>query len=100
MMRILERREREITIEFEGEDHTMMVPLRSVLLSDDDVEFATYDIKIPYMSNPVLYLRVKPGRDPLAVLMRAAENLISMFDEFEKKFVEALNRAKGSAAVV
>ncbi|MDF2957629.1 MAG: DNA-directed RNA polymerase [Candidatus Alkanophagales archaeon MCA70_species_1] len=95
-MKILERQDREITIEFEGEDHTMMVPLRSMLLSDDDVEFATYDIKIPYMSNPVLYLRVKPGSDPLVVLMRAAEKLISMFDEFEEKFVEALKVRVGT----
>ncbi|MDF2955228.1 DNA-directed RNA polymerase subunit L [Candidatus Alkanophaga liquidiphilum] len=95
-MKILERREREIKIEFEGEDHTMMVPLRLVLLGDDAVEFATYDIKIPNISNPVLYLRTKPGSDPLVVLERAAENLISMLEGFERGFVRALKAKVGT----
>ena len=44
-VKILEKKERVVRIEIEGEDHTLLAPLVSKLLENEKVNIATYNIK-------------------------------------------------------
>jgi len=62
-LQILEKSEKVVKIEIEGEDHTLLAPLSSKLLENEKVDIATYSIKHTLMSNPVLYVKMREG-DP------------------------------------
>ena len=87
-IKILEKKEKEMRIEIEGEDHTLLAPLTSKLLENEKVNIATYNIKHTLMSNPVLYVKMKEG-DPLEAVKSAAASLASEFDEFETLYKKA-----------
>ena len=91
-IRILERSSRELRVEIVGEDHTLLAPLMSKLLENEDVDIATYSIKHKLMSNPVLYVKMKRG-DALEAVLSAATALAAEYDEF-------LARYKSAAAIV
>jgi len=63
-LKILEKKKKEVKIEIEGEDHTLLAPLSSKLLENEKVDIATYSIKYTLMSNPVLYVKMREG-DPI-----------------------------------
>ncbi|MQY54497.1 MAG: DNA-directed RNA polymerase subunit L [Methanosarcinales archaeon] len=88
-VKILEKKEKEVRIEIEGEDHTLLAPLTSKLLEDEKVDLATYNIKHTLMSNPVLYVKMKEG-DPIEAVKSAAASLASDFEEFERKYKAAV----------
>jgi len=56
-------RESDVELEFElrGEDHTFCNLLREALARHEAVEAASYRIAHPLLSQPVVYLRVRPG---------------------------------------
>lgn len=85
---ILEKKEKEVRVEIEGEDHTLLAPLTSKLLENEKVDIATYNIKHTLMSNPVLYVKMKEG-DALEAVKSAAASLASDFEEFERKYKAA-----------
>jgi DNA-directed RNA polymerase subunit L len=87
-VKILEKKEKEVRIEVEGEDHTLLAPLTSKLLENEKVDIATYSIKHTLMSNPVLYVKVREG-NPLEVVKSAAASLASEFEEFETLYKKA-----------
>ena len=86
-IKILETSKDEIRVEFVGESHTFLNALKSVLLQDDSVLIATYNIKYQAITPPVLYLRTK-NVDPIVVLKNAASILASQCDEFKRIFSE------------
>ncbi|MGB2841371.1 MAG: DNA-directed RNA polymerase subunit L [Halobacteriota archaeon] len=88
-VKILEKKEKEVRIEIEGEDHTLLAPLTSKLLENEKVYLATYNIKHTLMSNPVLYVKMKEG-DPIEAVKSAAASLASDFEEFERKYKAAV----------
>ena len=88
-VKILEKKEKEVRIEIEGEDHTLLAPLMSKLLENEKVDLATYNIKHTLMSNPVLYVKMKEG-DPIEAVKSAAASLASDFEEFERKYKAAV----------
>lgn len=88
-VKILEKKEKEVRIEIEGEDHTLLAPLTSKLLENEKVDLATYNIKHTLMSNPVLYVKMKEG-DPIEAVKSAAASLASDFEEFERKYKAAV----------
>jgi len=90
-VRILERSSRELRVEIEGEDHTLLAPLMSRLLENEDVDIA-YHIRHKLMSNPVLYVKMKRG-DALEAVISAATTLAVEYDEF-------LERYRRAAAIV
>ncbi|RJS83506.1 DNA-directed RNA polymerase subunit L [Methanophagales archaeon] len=92
-LKMLEKKEKEVRIEIEGEDHTLLAPLTSKLLSDEKVYIATYSIKHTLMSNPVLHVKMKEG-DPIEAIKSAAASLASEFEEFETLY------KKSKAAIV
>jgi DNA-directed RNA polymerase subunit L len=88
-IKILEKKEKEVRIELEGEDHTLLALLTSKLLENEKVDIASYNIKHTLMSNPVLYVKMKE-EDPLEAVKSAAASLASDFEEFERKYKAAV----------
>ncbi|NQE04958.1 DNA-directed RNA polymerase subunit L [ANME-1 cluster archaeon GoMg1] len=88
-LKILEKKKKEVKIEIEGEDHTLLAPLSSKLLENEKVDIATYSIKYTLMSNPVLYVKMREG-DPIEAVKSAAASLASEFEEFSSKYKAAI----------
>ncbi|MEA2032910.1 MAG: DNA-directed RNA polymerase subunit L [Euryarchaeota archaeon] len=88
-LKILEKREKVVKIEIEGEDHTLLAPLSSKLLENEKVDIATYSIKHTLMSNPVLYVKMREG-DPIEAVKSAAASLASEFEELTSKYKAAI----------
>lgn len=88
-VRILEAKENVVRIEIEGEDHTLLAPLTSKLLENEQVDIATYSIQHTLRSNPVLYVKMREG-NPLEAVKSAVASLASEFEEFEKKYKAAI----------
>jgi len=88
-LKILEKKKKEVKIEIEGEDHTLLAPLSSKLLENEQVGIATYSIKYTLMSNPVLYVKMRDG-DPIEAVKSAAASLASEFEEFSSKYKAAI----------
>jgi len=88
-LQILEKSEKVVKIEIEGEDHTLLAPLSSKLLENEKVDIATYSIKHTLMSNPVLYVKMREG-DPIEAVRSAAASLASEFEDFMSKYKAAI----------
>jgi len=88
-IKVLKREGNELKFELEGEGHTFCNLLQKVLLQDEEVEMAGYNIAHPLTANPVVYVKTKGTKSPEKVLIKAAEKIKEMRKEFE----EALNKA-------
>lgn len=88
-LKIVKKTADEISIEFEGESHTLLNLLRTELLADERVNIATYDTKFPIMDNPIFRLKTT-GSDPLEVIEDAASRIIKQCDEFSSLFGAAI----------
>ncbi len=82
---IVNKTDNEINIKVAGETHTLLNALKTALLNNKHVEIATYDIKHPTISEPVLFIRTD-GADPIKVIKKASEDLVKECDEFIKLF--------------
>lgn len=82
---IVNKTENEISIKVAGESHTLLNTLKTALLNTKHVEIATYDIKHPTISEPILFVRTD-GTDPIEVIKRASGELVKECDEFIKLF--------------
>lgn len=88
-IKILEKKENAVKIEIEGEDHTLLKPLTTVLLENEKVDIATYTIPHTLRSNPILYVKMKEG-DPVEAIKSAVTSLAAEFEEFERKYKAAI----------
>ncbi len=84
---ILKKTEKEIYIKVAGESHTLLNMLKTALLNDKQVEIATYDIKHPTISDPVLFVRTG-GVDPIEAIKKASKELVKECDEFIDLFTK------------
>jgi len=84
---ILNKTENEINIKVSGETHTLLNMLKASLLNNKHVEIATYDIKHPTISDPVLFVRTD-GADPIDVIKKASKEMVKECDEFIKLFAK------------
>ncbi len=82
---ILNKTDNEINIRVAGETHTLLNMLKTALLNNKHVEIATYDIKHPTISEPVLFVRTD-GADPIDVIKKATKDIVKECDEFIKLF--------------
>ncbi len=89
-IKVLKETPNELKIELEGENHTFCNALQKVLLEDETVEMAGYDLPHPLTSSPIIYVRTKGQRKPETVLRDAAEKLQKKGKEFAKSFERAL----------
>ncbi|MEM1606785.1 MAG: DNA-directed RNA polymerase subunit L [Candidatus Bathyarchaeia archaeon] len=87
---VLERKPDEIVIEVDGEGHTLCNLLEAVLLEDEEVEYASYNISHPLASKPVITVKTKGRKSPEDALKDAAKKILdrgrSLREEFEKAF--------------
>lgn len=86
-LKIIEKSDIQILVEIAGESHTLLNTLKSSLLDDPRVEVATYDIKHPTISEPVLFVKTD-GVDPIVAITEASERLIEVYEEFKTVFSE------------
>jgi len=84
---ILKKTQKEINIKVAGESHTLLNMLKTALLDNKHVEIATYDIKHPTISEPVLFVRTD-GTDPIDVIKKASRELVKECDEFIDLFTK------------
>ncbi len=82
---IINKTENEINLRVAGETHTLLNMLKTALLNNKHVEIATYDIKHPTISEPVLFVRTD-GADPIDVITKASKEITKECDEFIKLF--------------
>ena len=90
------KEENEIEVQIKGETHTLMNIIKATLLEDERVETAFYDIKSLHNSvekEPVLYMKVVEGADPVAVLKDASGKIVASLDDFGRCFENAVNKA-------
>lgn len=78
---ILNKTEKDINIKVAGETHTLLNMLKTALLKNEHVEIATYDIKHPTISDPVLFVRTD-GTDPIEVIKKASQEMVMETQEF------------------
>ena len=89
-VRVLKQTSNELKIEIEGEGHTFCNALQKVLLEDDAIEVAGYDLPHPLISNPTVYVRTKGQRSPAVALQGAAKKLRKRSREFRTAFQRAM----------
>jgi len=89
-IKVLKRTPRELKIEVEGEGHTLFNLLEKVLLEDDDVEMAGYNIPHPLTSNLILYVRSKGSKNPVEAINNALIKIIESGRALRKAFEDAL----------
>ncbi len=89
-LKVLKKTSEELKIEIEGEGHTLCNLLESVLLEDEDVEFAGYDIPHPLVSSPVISIYTKNKKKPEEALREAVEKILQRGKELAEGFNEAL----------
>lgn len=94
-LKVLKRTPEEMKIEVEGEGHIFCNLLESVLLEDEDVEFASYDITHPLISKPVVSVRTKKGKKPEEALKGAVEKILQRGKELSEGFDKALKEWQG-----
>ena len=88
--KIIEDKTLELTFEIEDESHGVCNALRHILMQDDDVEYAVYNIDHPLTGKPQMTIKTKRGKRPRNVLKKAAEELQNESSEFKKLIDEAL----------
>ncbi len=87
-VKIIKKTSNEVQIEFEGENHTLLNLLRTELLADERVTFASYDTKFPIMDNPIFRIKTN-NADPLVVMREAACKIADQCEEFSSLFAKA-----------
>jgi DNA-directed RNA polymerase subunit L len=91
-LRVLEKTDSEMKIEVEGEGHTFCNLLETVLLEDEKVEFASYNMKHPLISNMVVTIRTDKGKKPEEALKEACEKILQRGKELSEAFADALKK--------
>lgn len=88
-LKIIDKTDDEMSIEIKGEDHTFLNMLKFILLGDERVNIASYDMKHVSISDPILFVKTE-NADPVDVVRDALSILISQCDEFIESFAHAL----------
>ncbi|HDN64800.1 MAG TPA: DNA-directed RNA polymerase subunit L [Methanosarcinales archaeon] len=89
-LKILNKTDTELEMEIAGETHTLLNLLKTILLEDDAVEIATYDIKYLGISEPVMYVRTS-GKDPVQAMRSALHTMVAICDEFRSVFTGSID---------
>ena len=89
-LKILDKTDNDMHLEIIGESHTLLNMLKSILLEDERVHTASYDMKHVTISEPVLFV-MTDGTDPITVVKDAASTLVLQCDEFVLAFGKAVD---------
>ena len=89
-LNIINKTNNELEVEFRGETHTLLNLLKDLLIKDDRVEAAFYDMKHVSISEPILYIKTD-GTDPILILKETAAIIVAQCDEFIEVYSKAVN---------
>ena len=90
-LKLIEKEKTTIKVEIVHPDDTLIYPLVSALLKDEDVSDAQYVTGHPQLDKPILFVKTKKG-DAQAALKRAAEGLASGYREAKGLLEKALSK--------
>ena len=88
-IKILKQTATEIEFEIEDESHGVCNALRHILMKDEDVEFAVYNIDHPLTGKPIMTIKTN-GANPKDALKRATEELKKESESFKQLIEENL----------
>ncbi|HIH26094.1 DNA-directed RNA polymerase subunit L [Candidatus Woesearchaeota archaeon] len=88
-LKVLKEEKNILELEIKGEDHTLANLLRGELWNTDGVELASYNLKHPIVSSPILSLNVNKGK-PKKALEEALHSIKSKTKEF-RSLLKKLN---------
>lgn len=88
-IRILNKTANEIEFEIEDESHGVCNALRHILMQNEDVEYAVYNIDHPLTGKPIMTIKTN-GADPKDALKKAAEQLKADSETFKQLIEENL----------
>ncbi|HTD81327.1 MAG TPA: DNA-directed RNA polymerase subunit L [Thermoplasmata archaeon] len=88
-LKLIEKEKTAIRVEIVHPDDTLIYPLVSALLKDEDVADAQYITGHPQLDKPVLFVKTKKG-EAQAALRRAAEGLSAKYRETKATIEKAL----------
>jgi DNA-directed RNA polymerase subunit L len=91
-LKVLKKTSQELKLEIEGEGHTLCNLLESVLLEDDNVEFASYHMPHPLISNTIITIRTNKKLKPEDALKTACEKVLQRGRELNDVFTQALEQ--------
>ncbi len=83
-LKVLEEKEKELTVSVVGVDDTLMHPLLAELLKNEKVVEAKYLKGHPELDVPSIYIKVASG-DPRTALKKAAESINKEFSDLKSK---------------
>jgi len=86
-IKILELEKDKARILFVGENHTYMNALADELLTNPDVDVASYESRF-HFEDPYLIVTTKNGADAIEAIKEAAGNLVGYCDELIKNIRE------------
>lgn len=89
-VQVLKKTSNEMKIEIEGEGHSLCNLLQKVLIEDDTVDMAGYNIPHPLLSSAIVYVRTKKRRKPEVAIKDAVKKIRAQNKEFRKSFEKAL----------
>jgi len=89
-LNIINKTNNELEVELRGETHTLLNLLKDLLIKDERVEAAFYDMKHVSISDPILYIKTD-GTDPIMILKETAAIIVAQCDEFIEVFGKAVN---------
>ena len=89
-LRIVEEKEKELTVSVIGSDDTLMHPLLTELLKNEKVSEAKYLKGHPELDVPAVYVKVTSG-DPKAALKKATENISQEFSDLKAKIEKKMH---------
>jgi DNA-directed RNA polymerase subunit L len=91
-VKVLNRTSNELKLEVEGVGHTLCNLLQKMILQEESVDLAGYDIPHPMTPSATVYVRTKGKAKPEGVLRHAVAEARRLNDEFGKEFERALKK--------
>ena len=87
-LKIIKNTSKHLELEIIGENETLLNPLVQVLLTYDDVEFASIITEHPNLPSRKLYLRMNKDtkEEPLSALHKAVKQIGQEIKNFRKEF--------------
>jgi len=90
-LKLIEKEKTSIKVEIVHPDETLIYPLVTALLKDEDVGDAQYVTGHPQLDKPVLFVKTKKG-EAQAALKRAAEGLANQYREAKSLLAKGLSQ--------
>lgn len=81
---------KELKVEVLEEGHSLLNVLQKVLLRNQNIVIAGYDVPHPLVDSGILYVRTKGSLSPIAAVVEASKELKGETDEFLKLFEKSL----------